>query len=429
MLALSLALLAASRLPSFASRPPSTALPVAFLETQFRSCATNRLQSRACEAALGYLSETLGARKPQTAASDPSVRFSELKRELRRHGRAETDWSTGALNAWIATLDSHAKLVRVKEKEDEHQRDRIEVAGAGAKLRFLSDRVLVAYVIEGSGAEAAGLRSGDEIFALAGRSLRNIGDHERRALFRAARSPYRLTVLREGRRFPLDIVEKRFSLANVESSTRLEEGNVVGVLKVRSFDHDLTCRDIRRALADAVGAGATSLELDLRNNPGGLVEQARCVAGIFLGSGQPFAKLQKFENARLRGLVPATKVGRLNPGSVELTTEGAQMTTLPLRVRINQNTASAAEMVAAALQDAKRATLLGSRSFGKGSMQSAFHPWDDESLYLMRTTHLIVRPSGKLIQYAGVNPDLVLEKAEGKNFPREQNLRTTDALN
>jgi carboxyl-terminal processing protease len=105
-----------------------------------------------------------------------------------------------------------------------------------------------------------------------------------------------------------------------------------------------------------------------------------------------------------------------------LTTEKTRLTTLPLTVTINQNTASAAEMLTAALQDARRARIVGSRSFGKGSMQSVFHPWDDEKLYLTRTTHSIYSPSGKPIQFRGISPDVVTAKVEGENFPREREL-------
>ena len=79
-------------------------------------------------------------------------------------------------------------------------------------------------------------------------------------------------------------------------------------------------------------------------------------------------------------------------------------------------------MLVAALQDAKRARIEGCRSFGKGSMQSVFHPWDDERLYLTRTTHLIYRPSGKPLNYVGVIPDLASSTTEGEKFPREKEL-------
>jgi carboxyl-terminal processing protease len=358
---------------------------------------------------------------------DFTARFRNVKQLLVNSGRSEGSWVSGALNAWIANLDLHARLLPAREKMESIADDRIQVQGAGAKLRFLEGKVLVGYVVEGSGAEAAGLLTGDEIIGVNERDLQGMTTTQKRVLFRNVKAPYRVKLRRGLQTISALVGERRYVLANVE--THLGAAGI-GVIRVRTFDKERTCSDLKEALLAMEARGAKSLELDLRNNPGGLVREAQCAAGLLLGRGHLFARLKKFDNPELQGLLPSTLSGS-SVGSndeVSLITDEATVTSLPLQVRINQNTASAAEMVAAALQDNKRALVLGSRSFGKGSMQSTFHPWNDRDLFLLRTTHLIIRPSGKKIQYAGVSPDLVLEKSEGKNFPREQNL-TPDAMN
>ncbi|MGZ3694501.1 MAG: S41 family peptidase [Bdellovibrionota bacterium] len=420
--------MAADQVPS--SVPSPTLLTASLLESRLSWCHRNASQARGCLAALQYmeddLPESARAEAKKLSSESLELRYQGLKRLLQISGNPESQWVTNALNAWIVTLDLHAKILVAKEKEKNQADDRIAVKGAGAKLRFIDGRVLVGYIIEGSGAASAGLNAGDELLSVNGLDMKGLSTTVKRNFFRDLQAPYRLEIRRDQKTFAVTVEEKRFVLANIEQ--KLEQG--LGTLRIRTFDKEDVCEEMRTAILALENAGAQRLEIDLRDNPGGLVAQARCVAGLLLGKGQPFASLKKLENPELRGFLPASISGNAigAQNDVALRTEEDKVTSLPLEVRINQNTASAAEMLAAALQDGKRAKILGSRSFGKGSMQSAFHPWDDRELYLMATTHLIIRPSGKKIQYAGITPDLIIENAEGKNFPREQNL-TPDAMN
>jgi carboxyl-terminal processing protease len=420
-------LMAADQVPSSVS-PAS--LNSSLLESRLSWCHRNSAQERGCGAALqnmeDELPETLREQGKKLSGQALETRFQGLKQLLKASGKPESEWVTSALNAWIVTLDLHAKILIAKEKEQSLADDRIVVQGAGAKLRFIDGRVLVGYIIENSGAANAGLLAGDELLRVNGVSMSGLSTTVKRNFFRDIQAPYRLEILRGEKAFAVSVEEKKFILPNVEQKAELG----LGTIRIRSFDKEGVCDETRKALADLESAGARRLEIDLRDNPGGLVSEARCVAGLLLGMGQPFASLKKMENPELQGFLPSTVSSRSMGGKADVTllTEEEKLTNLPINVRINQNTASAAEMLAAALQDNKRAKVMGSRSFGKGSMQSAFHPWDDQDLYLMATTHLIIRPSGKKIQYAGITPDLVLEKSEGKNFPREQNL-TPDAMN
>lgn len=421
--------MAADQVPGGPTLAPVASLSASLLESRLSWCHRNPSQEKGCQAALQFMEDELsetGRAEAKKLSRDAEQRFQGIKRLLEAAGKPEATWVTGALNAWIVTLDLHAKILVAKEKEKSIADDKIVVQGAGAKLRFIEGRVLVGYIFEGSGAAQAGLMAGDELLSVNGLAMKGLNTNVKRNFFRELKAPYHLQVRRENREFPLSVEEKRLVLPNVEHRTSLGQGTI----RIRTFDKDDTCTEVRKSIAALELDGAQRIELDLRDNPGGLVSEARCVAGLLLGKGQPFASLQRLENPELQGFLPSTasSSGMGARHDVSLRTEEGQLTALPLTIRINQNTASAAEMLAAAVQDAKRGKVLGARSFGKGSMQSAFHPWDDQDLYLMRTTHLIIRPSGKKIQYAGITPDLVLERAEGKNFPREQNL-TPDAMN
>lgn len=402
-------------------------IPATHFENRLSLCESNAAQSRGCEAALRYLEEVAYPQRLPGAIDVKNARelYRGLKKKLGEENISESEWVPGAFNAWLLALDPHAKLVTAEDANRRASAEKIHVQGAGAKLRFHKGKVFVGYTIEGSAAEQTGLLPGDRLLALNGRTLASLNETSKRRWLAETTTPYNLRIERQGKEKNIEISEKRFFLANVEGQIhKTEDGILEGVLRVRSFDKDSTCADLRQAIAAVIEKNVTRLRLDLRDNPGGLVREAQCTASLFLGNGKTFARLKKLNNSNTRKLIPASlaDVATGNEEQVELKTEGSAQTALPLRVEINQNTASAAEMLAAALQDNRRALVQGTRSFGKGSMQSVFHPWGDSKLYLTRTTHRIFRPSGSTLQFRGVRPDLISRTVEGENFPREREL-------
>lgn len=392
-------------------------LSASLLESRLESCDKSAAHRKGCNEAIRYLQ---GQLRSADKKSDQS--YASLLALLKRQKRPQSEWVAGALNAWLSAFDPHAQITPAEQSDRQSADNHIQVKGLGVKLRIYRERALVAYVLEGSGAERSGLRSGDEILSLNGVKTRQLSRQEKENLFRAAKAPFRLELRRGAETIALEAEERRLSLPNVEWRVRLSENGVrEGVVRVRSFNKDSACAEIKSALASLESREIERVELDLRDNPGGLVREAQCAAGLFLGPGKLFARMEKSAAA---DLLPASPAGysRAEEKEFNLFTDQDRVTDKPLLVRINQNTASAAEMLAAALQDDKRARLAGARSFGKGSMQSVFHPWDDERLYLTRTTHRILRPSGKGLDLSGVTPDIITERAEGADFPREADL-------
>jgi carboxyl-terminal processing protease len=276
-----------------------------------------------------------------------------------------------------------------------------EFGGVGVEVDFRGDAVTVIAAIAGSPAETAGVLPGDEIVAIDRVAVRGKSSED---LVNRMRGPagtvVQVTVRREGHEKLL-----QFSITRrvIEVTSVLGKALVDGVayVRVKQFQHGTheelldAVRDIRRQ----TGGSIAGVILDLRNNPGGLVREATAVADEFLATGQIFSTRQR---ERVVDSVNATPGGALSRE--------------PMVVLVNEYSASASELVAGALKDNARASLVGTKTFGKGSVQSIFPLPGGAALRL--TTQRYYTPKGHAIQALGIEPDVVVEAAyvEDKSF-------------
>jgi carboxyl-terminal processing protease len=272
--------------------------------------------------------------------------------------------------------------------------------------------VKVVSPIDDTPAQKAGLQPGDLIIALDGESVQGLTLGEAVEKMRGkVGAPIKLTIKR-GTKDPFDVslVRAVIKIRTVRSSL---EGDV-GYVRVTQFNEQAD-RAMRQAIEDIkkqAGNKLKGLVLDLRNNPGGLLDQAVAVSDSFLEKGE----------------IVSTRSRRPDEGSRFNAKPGDVIGGLPLVVLINGGSASASEIVAGALQDHKRAILLGTRSFGKGSVQTIIPVAGGGAVRL--TTALYYTPSGRSIQKKGIDPDIVVEQSKVEPINqdtgigrREENLR------
>lgn len=301
------------------------------------------------------------------------------------HYAGQIDFSKlnkSAILGMLHTLDPHSNYFDPKEWEKVQQDQRSSYTGIGSTIAPRNDKVYIVSPFDGTPAYRGGVRYGDQIIEINGESTENwtslqvsqklLGPEGTQVTVKVSRlgasQPLEFKFTREG--VPLASVTNVFMAANAVGYIAFERG-----FNLTSFD------EIRTALADLQKQGMTSLILDLRNNPGGLVDQAKKITNLFLYRGQPIVTLR----------------GRPNifPTREEVATNTTP-DTFPIVVLINSRSASASEIVAGALQDHDRAVIVGENSFGKGLVQSVFPLSDGSGLWLV-TGHFYT-PSGRLIQ-------------------------------
>ncbi|HEU4577959.1 MAG TPA: S41 family peptidase [Polyangiaceae bacterium] len=297
----------------------------------------------------------------------------------------------GAIKGMVAELDPHSAYLPARDFAVLQDDTRGEFAGIGVEVDFRNDRVTVISAIDGSPAQRAGMLPGDLIVSIDGLSVsgKNASD-----LVKAMRGPAG-TVVRVAVRRPGKEELLRFSLSRqvieVSSVLGADLAGQIAYLRIKQFQSKTDAEllqaigEVRRHMGDIRG-----VLLDLRNNPGGLVAAASAVADEFLAGGAVYS-------TRHRGKV----VNEVHAGS-----SGA-LQDCPMVVLVNEFSASASELLAGALQDHKRATIIGARTFGKGSVQSIIDLPAGGGLRL--TTMRYYTPGGRAIQVEGIVPDVAVE--------------------
>ncbi|MBP2551276.1 carboxyl-terminal processing protease [Neorhizobium galegae] len=299
-----------------------------------------------------------------------------------------------AINGMLSSLDPHSSYMNAKDAADMRTQTKGEFGGLGIEVTMEDELVKVITPIDDTPAARAGVLAGDFISEIDGTPVRGLKLEDAVEKMRGAvKTPIKLTILRKGADKPLEITVMRDIIAVRAVKSRVEGD--VGYLRVISFT-EKTYDDLEKAIkkikADVPADKLKGYVLDLRLNPGGLLDQAINVSDAFLERG---------EVVSTRGRNPE-ETRRFNAGPGDLT-DGK-----PVIVLVNGGSASASEIVAGALQDLKRATVVGTRSFGKGSVQTIIPLGEAGALRL--TTALYYTPSGKSIQGTGIQPDIKVEQ-------------------
>ena len=299
-----------------------------------------------------------------------------------------------AINGMLTSLDPHSSYLNPDAAKDMRVQTRGEFGGLGIEVSMENELVKVIAPIEGTPAERAGVLAGDLIAEIDGEEVRGMTLSDAVDKMRGAvNTPIELTILREGAAEPLKITIVRDIIKVRAVRHRVEED--VGYLKINSFtektfdDLQAAIDDIRRQVPEDQLKGYV---LDLRLNPGGLLDQAVSVTDTFLDRG---------EIVSTRGRDPRN-ITRFD------SRPGDRIDGKPLVILVNGGSASASEIVAGALQDHRRATVVGTQSFGKGSVQTIIPLAENGALRL--TTALYYTPSGASIQGKGITPDITVEQ-------------------
>jgi carboxyl-terminal processing protease len=312
----------------------------------------------------------------------------------------------GAMRGMVAELDPHSSYMNAEEFDEFRSDTEGSFGGVGVEVDFRDEFVTVIAPIEGSPAARAGIKPGDRILSVDGKPMRGVRIDKIINLMRGVPgTKVRVGIGREGQTEPLffDLVREVVHVASVEAK-RLDKQ--VLYLRIKQFQ-ETTHEELVAAVGKVRKASSEPLSgvlLDMRYNPGGLVDQSEMVADELMNSGTIYS-------TRHRGRVL---------DQVEATLGGA-LADLPVVTVVNEYTASAAELVAGALQDTQRTTIVGAPTFGKGSVQTIFELPDGAGLRL--TTMRYYTPRGRAIQAQGIQPDVLVKAAKPNEVIREADLQ------
>jgi carboxyl-terminal processing protease len=311
-----------------------------------------------------------------------------------------------AISGMLSGLDPHSSYMDAKSFRDMQVQTRGEFGGLGIEVTMEDGLIKVVSPIDDTPASKAGIMANDIITNLDDEAVQGLTLNQAVEKMRGpVNTKIKLKIIRKGQDNPIDVTLVRDNI-RVRSVRARVEGDDIGYIRVTTFNEQTT-EGLKREIANLTNQiGADKLKgfvIDLRNNPGGLLEEAVTVSDTFLERGEIVST--RGRNAE------ETQRRSAHPGDL---TKGK-----PLIVLINGGSASASEIVAGALQDHKRATLVGTRSFGKGSVQTII-PLGSGNGALRLTTARYFTPSGKSIQAKGIVPDIEVLQ----DVPEELKART-----
>src|SRR3954449_6247612 len=323
----------------------------------------------------------------------------------------DRDAVENAINGMLTGLDPHSSYLNQRSYRDMQVQTRGEFGGLGIEVTQENGYIKVISPIDETPAARAGVKAGDLITHLNGNSVQGLTLQEAVEQMRGERgTSLKITIRREGTDRPIELSLTREVIRPQVVRFRLE-GNDIGYIRITSFNEqtDVGLRKAIQAMRSQAGpAGLKGIVLDLRNNPGGLLDQAVQVSDEFLEQGE-------IVSSRARRAEDAQR-WNAKPGDIA---QG-----LPLVVLINGGSASASEIVAGALQDHRRAIVLGVKSFGKGSVQTIIPLPGHGAMRL--TTARYYTPSGRSIQAKGIEPDIAVQPAKVEEIAQGMRRREAD---
>ena len=321
----------------------------------------------------------------------------------------DTDLIKGAINGMLASLDPHSSFLDAKDFENLRTQTDGNYGGLGLSVTMEDGAVKVIAPFKDTPADMAGVKAGDYITHINGKLIYGGSLDEAVDEMRGKPgSPISITIVRPGRDKPFDVSMKR-AIIDLKPVT-WEVKDKIGVVSINSFSSD-TGADVQAAVLGidkALGQKPLGYILDMRSNPGGLLDEAVNVSDVFLTHGEIVSQ-------RGRGKSDIERY---------FATSGDATNGLPIIVLIDAGSASASEIVAGALQDHHRGLVMGERSFGKGSVQTLLPLSNDSALRL--TTARYYTPSGKSVQEGGIKPDILVPQLSDPDYKTRPRFRESD---
>jgi len=297
----------------------------------------------------------------------------------------------GALKGMLMSLDSHSQFLNPEDYKEMKVETEGKFGGLGIEITIKDGILTIISPIEGTPAFKAGLKPNDKVVRIDGNTTKDITLTEAVKKLRGdPDTPVTLTILREEERKVLDFTIMRgiIEIKSIKEASLLEDK--IGYIRLVEFQEN-TPKDLAKGLATLKSKGMTGLILDLRNNPGGLLEVSAKVSEMFLPQGK---------------LIVSTKGRVKNQDMVYKSSYSRPYLNFPFVLLVNEGSASASEIVAGAIRDNKRGIIVGTTTFGKGSVQTVIPLTDGSAVRLTTATYFT--PSGKAINNVGIVPDVVV---------------------
>jgi carboxyl-terminal processing protease len=308
----------------------------------------------------------------------------------------------GALEGMLSSLDPYSQFMDPDTYNEVKVETEGEFGGLGIEITIKDGMLMIITPLDDTPAYKAGLKAGDRIVKIDDKLTKNITLLEAVKKLRGKPgTEVKLTIMREGEKELLDFTIKRgiIKIKSIKEARILEDN--IGYIRIAEFQEN-TPQDLEKALLDLEKQHMEGLILDLRNNPGGLLDVAVKVVDKFIDKGK----------------VVVTTQGRIKSQNLEFKSHFSPHPHYPLVVLVNGGSASGSEIVAGAIQDHKRGILLGTKTFGKGSVQTIIPLKDGSALRL--TTSKYFTPKGRAIHEKGIIPDVVVELREEKIVKKEK---------